>query len=81
LEISMPADLMQAYADADRVCQVLTDLLDNASRYSGTGGLIQLCAGSEQDRIRIEVIDDGIGISSDDQKNFFLRSASDPRMR
>ena len=49
--------------DRDRVLQVLSNLLDNAIRYSGQQGAVLLAARPEQDAIRFAVTDEGPGIT------------------
>jgi signal transduction histidine kinase len=62
LEISLPVDPAYLEADPARLEQVLTNLLNNASKYTPEGGRIQLTAGKEGNQIVICVKDTGIGI-------------------
>jgi signal transduction histidine kinase len=71
LELRLPADLPKAFADPGRVVQVMTNLLSNASKYSPESSRIDLSAAAEDGRVRIEVADNGIGISTDDQARLF----------
>ena len=71
LETSIPMNLPQVYADPNRVVQVLTNLISNAWKYTPEGGKISLHAISNDDHVRIEVIDTGIGISEEDQTRLF----------
>jgi PAS domain S-box-containing protein len=48
IEVHMPPDLPQVRVDRDRVVQVLTNLLDNAVKFSGQGGRIRIAARSHQ---------------------------------
>lgn len=59
--------------DADRMIQVLTNLVSNALRYTSEGGEIRLCAFAENDQVFIEVEDSGAGISSKDIPHLFNR--------
>ncbi|MCL2759215.1 MAG: ATP-binding protein [Treponema sp.] len=61
--------------DDQRLAQVITNLLSNAVKFTPEGGEIQLnaillCAGKEC-QLRIEVIDNGIGISAEQQERLF----------
>ncbi len=63
-------------ADAERVGQVLRNLLSNAARYSEQGSPIELRATRVEDgtgpgRVRIEVADNGRGIHPDDTERIF----------
>ncbi|WP_069803446.1 sensor histidine kinase [Thermogemmatispora onikobensis] len=70
--------LPPVWADADRVQQVLTNLLENAVKYSPAGGLITIEAGlSREGRqaggglMQVSVCDQGIGISPEQQSRLF----------
>jgi PAS domain S-box-containing protein len=54
------------HGNQDRLEQVLTNLVENAVRYTPTGGEIFIKAQQERDMIRISVQDTGIGIPQDD---------------
>jgi PAS domain S-box-containing protein len=58
-------------ADADRISQVLRNLLSNAAKYTPPGTPIEVCAIPAGRRIRIEVIDSGPGIHPNDLKRIF----------
>jgi signal transduction histidine kinase len=79
----LPTDLA-AYADQDRLHQVITNLLDNAAKHSPVGGLITVSArvadrpdyGPEHgstDALRIEVADEGPGIPREERTRVFER--------
>jgi PAS domain S-box-containing protein len=73
LSVTLPSEPLMLDADPARISQVLINLLDNASKYSDTGGHIWLSV--EQYRngggpvsevtVIIRVRDDGIGIAAD----------------
>ncbi|MDP2730390.1 MAG: ATP-binding protein [Dehalococcoidales bacterium] len=67
----LPADLPQVKADPTRVGRILYNLLENAAKYSPQESEIKVSAGEEGGFVIIEVIDQGIGISLDDQKRLF----------
>jgi CheY-like chemotaxis protein/nitrogen-specific signal transduction histidine kinase len=62
LEVCVP-DGIRLQADPARLEQILVNLLTNAARYTDEGGHICLRAEQEGDHIRIEVQDNGIGLS------------------
>jgi signal transduction histidine kinase len=59
-------------ADRQRLLQVLLILLSNAVRYNHIGGHVQVHAAIEGRRLRISVIDDGIGISPEQLDKVFV---------
>lgn len=62
LDLDPAGDLPPAVGDAGAVEQILINLIDNAIKYTGSGGGVSLGAGQTNGRIRIEVRDTGIGI-------------------
>jgi len=66
LQKDLPAGQTKVHADADRMRQVMLNLLDNAIKYSHQGGLITVKASAESNgTVAIRVIDEGIGIPSE----------------
>jgi signal transduction histidine kinase len=53
---------LEADADRDRITQVLVGFVDNALKHSSSGDTVTLRARREEDRVRFEVRDEGIGI-------------------
>ena len=66
-ELGLPA----AHADQDRVMQVLTNLVGNAHKYTGTGGTIGVDASRQDDMVRIAVRDNGVGIPAEIRDKLF----------
>lgn len=48
--------------DLTRMAQVVSNLLNNASKYTPPGGIIEVSAAQQGDQVLIEVTDNGIGI-------------------
>ncbi|MEX2121031.1 MAG: ATP-binding protein [Pirellulales bacterium] len=62
LTISLPDEAVWLEADPVRVAQVVTNLLNNAAKYTNRGGRIWLAARRERDQALLTVRDNGIGI-------------------
>jgi CheY-like chemotaxis protein len=65
LTVSLPSQPIYLDADAIRLAQVFSNLLNNAAKYTRAGGHIWLTASEEGSDAVIRVRDNGIGISSD----------------
>jgi signal transduction histidine kinase len=55
----------QIVADAHRIEQILTNLLDNAVKYSPQGGELRVRLGPSDDGVLLQVHDDGIGLAAE----------------
>ncbi|MGH3001601.1 MAG: ATP-binding protein [Gaiellaceae bacterium] len=67
--------------DSPRLRQVLVNLVDNAIKYSDAGGHVELCVRETSGRVRIAVVDDGIGIPRELQSRVFEKFyRADPDM-
>jgi two-component system phosphate regulon sensor histidine kinase PhoR len=53
--------------------QAVTNLLDNAIKYSGAGATVRVRAGLEGDRVAIAVVDEGPGIPAEHLERIFER--------
>ena len=63
-----------AYADNDRMRQVISNLVDNAIKYGRAGGITTVEGRQLADgRIELKVIDDGPGIPKEAQERIFER--------
>lgn len=65
LSVVMPEEQIMLEGDATRLAQVVSNLLNNAAKYTSRGGHIQLSARREEDMAVVVVADDGIGIPPD----------------
>jgi len=61
-QIDFESDFPPVLADADQIEQVLTNLVDNAIKYSPQGGQITITGKVSEDRVEITIADEGIGI-------------------
>ncbi|HEX8490141.1 MAG TPA: ATP-binding protein [Chthoniobacterales bacterium] len=71
--LNFPGTLPLLQADENRLQEVIYNLLDNAVKYSKPGGTVFLRAEIEDDRVRISVADQGVGISEADLPRIFER--------
>ncbi len=72
LELKIPPDLGSARLDKDLFRIAIDNLLGNAIKYSDSGGQVTLAAEALEDqRMRISVKDQGIGIAAQDRDKVF----------
>jgi signal transduction histidine kinase len=62
LEVQLPDDLPEVSADPVMVSQVFANLVSNALKYTGPGGLIRVFAQTTDDFVQFSVSDTGMGI-------------------
>ena len=73
VRVTDPAGASVVDADADRLGQVFTNLLDNASRHTPAGGRVEVVADRDGDSVRIRVTDTGEGIAPEHLSHVFER--------
>ena len=71
LSISVPEESMPVYVDPERISQVISNLLNNAAKYTPPGGTIILNVSHEDSEVVVSVTDNGIGIAPDSIGNVF----------
>jgi signal transduction histidine kinase/ActR/RegA family two-component response regulator len=71
LAVTLPNKAVWLNVDPTRVAQILSNLLNNAAKYTPEGGRIELIAESVGAEIRIHVIDNGIGIPAEMLQKIF----------
>ncbi len=59
--------------DAQKIYQVLLNLLDNAIKYSDPGARVDVCVLEDVDSVTVRVSDTGVGIPKEDLPNLFDR--------
>jgi PAS domain S-box-containing protein len=85
LDLVLPSQPCPVLADEARLVQVVGNLLDNACKYGHSGGTVRLAVEPAGDRVRVRVVDDGIGIPPEQIPGLFdlfvqvERSAADAR--
>lgn len=73
LERQWPEDLPKAWADPDRLQQVLTNVLTNAINYTPAGGRVTVTMSQQGGFLDVRVKDTGIGIPPADLPHIFER--------
>lgn len=66
-------DSAVALADKTRLLQLLSNLLDNALKFTPEGGSVRVALVRDQHTIRIEIADSGVGIPDDAMAHIFDR--------
>lgn len=76
LRVAVASDAPRlVFADADKVEQILTNLVDNALRHA-PDATVELAVGSDGDGgVRVDVRDDGPGVPADQQRTVFEKFA------
>lgn len=65
------ANNFQVMADRTRLKQVLLNFISNAAKYNKPGGSVSVICIEKVGRVRIEVIDTGVGLTRADQEKLF----------
>ena len=71
IDVVMPEPVGAITGDADRLRQVLINLLDNAVKYSPEGGRIEVRVEQNGSSVRFAVRDEGLGIPHEEQQRIF----------
>lgn len=79
IELDLPDDIVMAEVDADRLGQVMNNLLSNASKFSPRGSVITVRLAVQADSVRIAVIDRGRGMSPEFRRRLFTLFAQEDR--
>ncbi len=73
IEYVPPKEPVEASFDRDQIYRVVMILLDNAVKYTLEGGIVAADVRREDDRVRLEVSDTGVGIPAEDLPRVFER--------
>ncbi|HRJ56365.1 MAG TPA: HAMP domain-containing sensor histidine kinase [Anaerolineales bacterium] len=74
IHVEVREDVPPLIADGDRLAQVFTNLVDNALKFTPSGGVISLSAAvNDLAQMRITVSDTGAGIPEEEQARIFQR--------
>jgi PAS domain S-box-containing protein len=75
LQTALPPQPVWLVGDAVRLAQVVSNLLNNAAKYTPDGGRIRLHAGLEDGRLVLAITDNGIGIPPAELSRIFAMFA------
>jgi signal transduction histidine kinase len=64
LRVELVEELPPVYADEEKISWVVLQLLDNAIKFTPSGGKVSVKAVAEEDAVKVYIADTGIGIAS-----------------
>jgi signal transduction histidine kinase len=73
LDVLLPPRPLPVRGDPNRLAQVVGNLLSNAIKYSPEGGTVVVVGEREDDRVRVSVRDEGLGIPDELQARVFAK--------
>ncbi|HID62864.1 MAG TPA: GAF domain-containing protein [Anaerolineae bacterium] len=71
LQVELPEKVPAVQGNSTRLCQVLTNLVDNALKYTPGGGMVTIRAAVENGSVTVSVKDTGVGIGLDHLPHVF----------
>lgn len=72
-KLNLSQDLPPSRLDEDKFQQIMTNLIDNAAKYSDSGKTVTIFTGLEGNSIVIKVKDEGVGIKKEDYGKVFKK--------
>jgi len=79
IEVKISSDLLLVHVDGYKLRDILSHLLDNAYRYTPSGGNVIVNVRIAADQLHCDIQDTGIGISESVQARVFTRPVNDYR--
>ncbi|MDO4548466.1 MAG: HAMP domain-containing sensor histidine kinase [Clostridia bacterium] len=73
VEVNLPDEPVTVVFDRDAISQIMTNLIDNAVKYSDEGGRIVLNVGKSDAKCLVSIANTGEGIPDEDIKHIFDR--------
>ncbi|MBI4317685.1 MAG: HAMP domain-containing protein [Chloroflexi bacterium] len=81
LLLEVPCDIPPVQADAERIQQVLINLIHNGIKFTPAGGKVAISARRQDDHVTFAVADTGVGIPAEDLPRIFERFYKADRSR
>ena len=81
LAVAIPADLPTVAADRASFSEVMSNLIDNALKYSNEGGIVNVTATADASNVNFIVTDHGIGMPGNVVSNLFHKFYRSHRSR
>lgn len=73
VSVNLEKDHLFVYADSDRIMQVITNLLDNAIKYGGAGGIVIVSTKVRGTKVYISVYNNGPTLSEEEINHIWER--------
>lgn len=73
IDLAIAEDAREFVGDAERIHQILENLISNAVGFSNEGGVVLVTCWRDEETVYLQVEDRGLGISNDDQAHIFDR--------
>ena len=73
IDLELPRQPVELLADASRLQQLFSNLLENAVRYTDVNGTLRISVGVDRDTVRIDFLDSGPGVSATQLPRLFER--------
>ncbi|NLZ48354.1 MAG: HAMP domain-containing histidine kinase [Clostridiales bacterium] len=73
VDVTLQDEHLYAYADRDRIIQVVTNLLDNAIKYVNDKGRIRVVTKTKGDKVLVSIFNSGPKIAEEDKKHIWER--------
>jgi signal transduction histidine kinase len=71
--LDLPPEPLEVEADREKLRQIITDLVENAVKYSPDGGTVTVSARRRDDSVEVSVDDEGIGIPESERALIFRK--------
>jgi signal transduction histidine kinase len=71
--LDLPQEPLDAEADAEKLRQIVGNLVDNAVKFSPGGGTVTIAARRAEGRVEVRVVDEGVGIPEEEQRRIFKK--------